>query len=314
MEMVQTILGPLSRSNRISAVAQLPVSTIVAAYRRRLGIDVASYFGNLRELAFLRDEESGLLFFHPMVAGPERFYTELSTRFDWYYRSSKSAFDIARKHIGPTNEVLEIGAGLGFFRDGTHCKSYTGIETNPAAVRNAQSRGLDLLNIDVREFCGKRPESFDVVCSFQVIEHVDDPRSFIAAMVELTRPRGRIIVSAPSADGFWARSRDALNVPPHHVTWWPDKTWHWIKETFGLRTLTLMSNPRDRIFDWSRTLAINGLAKISGIDLHPILDESTEYQRIEQLAEQTAQIIAQGVRADCELPARGHTIVAVFEK
>jgi SAM-dependent methyltransferase len=312
--MVQTIIGPLSGSTRISRVAQLPVSTIVAAYRRRLGIDVASYFGDLRELAFLRDEESGLLFFHPLTPGPEEFYAQLSTRFEWYYQPQKRAFDIAREHINPADDVLEIGAGLGFFHDGTVCKSYTGIETNTAAVRSARGRGLELLSIDARLLSRDRRESFDVVCSFQVLEHVEDPRSLIAAMIELTRPRGRIVISTPSADGFWAHRREVLNVPPHHVTWWPDKTWYWIKEAFGLRTVTLFSNPRERLLEWSLTLAINGLARMRGISLHPILDESPEYQRLRELAEQSAQIIAHGVQSDHEIPARGHTVIAVFEK
>jgi len=314
MDMVQTIIAPLSGSTRVSRVAQLPVSTIVAAYRRRLGIDVASYFGDVRELAFLRDEESGLLFFHPLTPGPEEFYAQLSTRFEWYYKPQKRAFDIARQHINPADDVLEIGAGLGLFHDGTACKSYTGVETNPAAVLSARSRGLELLNIDARVLSRDRRESFDVVCSFQVVEHVEDPRSLIAAMIELTRPRGRIIISTPSADGFWAQSRDVLNVPPHHVTWWPDKTWYWIKETFGLRAVALFSNPRERVLDWTRTLAINGLARMRGIGLHPILDESPEYQSLSELAEQSARIIALGVQSDHEIPARGHTVIAVFEK
>ncbi|MGH7126049.1 MAG: class I SAM-dependent methyltransferase [Stellaceae bacterium] len=314
MDMVQTITGLLSGSTRVSRVAQLPVSTIVAAYRRRLGIDVAAYFGDLRELAFLRDEESGLLFFHPLTPGPEHFYAELSTRFDWYYKPHKRAFDVAREHIKPSDDVLEIGAGLGFFRDGTLCKSYTGIETNTAAVRSARDRGLELASIDIRALARDRPQSFDVVCAFQVIEHVDDPRAFIAAMIELTRARGRIVISTPSADGFWARSRDALNVPPHHVTWWPDQTWYWIRDAFSLRTVTLFSNPRERVLDWSRTLAINGLAKIRGITLQPILDESPGYLQLAELAEQSAQIIAHGVQAESDIPARGHSVIAVFEK
>lgn len=314
METVQTVIGPLSGSTRVSRVGELPVSTVVAAYRRRMGIDVAPYFGGLRELRFLRDEESGLLFFHPLTPGPPEFYAELSTRFDWYYRPEKSAFEIARRHINPADDVLEIGAGAGFFRDGTLCKSYTGIETNPAAVRSARSRGLELLSIDARSLARERRESFDVVCSFQVVEHVRDPRSFVETAIELTRPGGRIVISAPSADGFWAQARNVLNVPPHHVTWWPDRPWYWIKETFGLRRVTLFSNPRERLLDWSRTLAIDGLARLQGISLHPILDESPEYQRLWQLAEQSAQIVAHGVRTDSEIPARGHSVIVVFEK
>lgn len=315
METVQTILGPLSGSARVSRVAVLPVSTIVGAYRRRLGIDVAAYLKDLQELTLLRDDESGLLFFHPPTPGPEGLYAQLSARFDWYHPRHKKEFDLARGHIKASDDVLEIGAGLGLFREDTVCKSYTGIETNTAAVRSARERGVELLNVDVRTLVPEHRGRFDVVCAFQVIEHVEDPRSFIATMSDLTRPGGRIIISTPSADGFLAQSRDVLNVPPHHVTWWPDKTWHWIKDAFGFRAVTLLSNgPREHLLSWSRTLAINGLARMRGVELHPLLDESAAYQQLEQIAEQSAQIIAQGVRADYEIPARGHTVIAVFEK
>src|SRR5689334_24756589 len=109
MDDLQTITGPLSGSTRVSRVAELPVETIVAAYRRRLGIEVAAYFGTLRELTLLQEEDSGLLFFHPLRPGPATFYAELSSRFDWYYKPQKRAFDIARQHIKAGDDVLEIG-------------------------------------------------------------------------------------------------------------------------------------------------------------------------------------------------------------
>jgi SAM-dependent methyltransferase len=315
MTQKETVTGPLSKSPRVTAVASLPVATIVAAYRRRLAIEVAAYFEGVSELALLRDDDSGLLFFHPPTPGPETLYAELSARFDWYHPRAKREFEIARSRIRPTDDVLEIGAGFGFFEVGTVCRSYTGLETNQAAVRAAAQRGLQLLNKDARLLAVERPESFDVVCSFQVLEHVADPLSFLGAAIALTRPGGRIILSTPSADGFIAQSRHVLNVPPHHVTWWPDKTWHWVKEALGLKSLTLLSNgPREQLLDWSRTLAVNGLSQILGVKLHPILDESAAYQRLEWLAEQSAQIIAAGARTDQELPARGHTVIAVFEK
>lgn len=309
------VTGPLSGSPRVTAVSSLPVSVIVAAYRRRLGIEVADYFRGVTELALLRDEDSGLLFFHPPTPGPEALYADLGARFEWYHPRAKREFDIARSHIGPADDVLEIGAGPGYFRAGTVCGSYTGLETNGAAVAAARQSGLALLNMDARELAATRPASFDVVCSFQVIEHVADPRAFLKAAISLTRPGGRIILSTPSADGFVAQSRHVLNVPPHHLTWWPDKTWHWIRDNFGLRSLTLQSNgPREHLLDWSRTLAVNGLARIVGQKLHPILDETPEFQRLEWLADQSAQIIAAGVQTDHELPARGHTVIAIFEK
>jgi SAM-dependent methyltransferase len=250
MDVAPAISSPLSGSANVTFVATLPVSTIVSAYRRRLGIEVAAYFDSVSELTLLQDNDSGLMFFYPPTPGPEALYADLSTRFDWYHPRSKQEFDIARRYIAATDDVLEVGAGPGFFCAGTVCKSYTGLELNKSAVQAARQRGLELQTIDATVLARDRPASFDVVCSFQVVEHVADPRSFIAAMVALTRPGGRIILSTPSADGFIRQSRNVLNVPPHHITWWPDKTWYWIREAFDLRSVFLHANsPREQLFD-----------------------------------------------------------------
>lgn len=41
----------------------------------------------------------------------------------------------------------------------------------------------------------KEPERFDVVCSMEVIEHVDNPTAFLATCAELVKPGGHIFLS-----------------------------------------------------------------------------------------------------------------------
>lgn len=65
---------------------------------------------------------------------------------------------------------------------------------------------------------------YDAVCSFQVLEHVADPRSFLEAAMSCLRPGGLLIVSVPSYDSFLRRAPNlVLNMPPHHVTLWSDR-------------------------------------------------------------------------------------------
>ena len=78
----------------------------------------------------------------------------------------------------PTGRLLEIGCGSGallvdFFRLGYHA---TGLETSVKAIDLAriltQVDGAQIAILD--SFSGLEPASFDLVCSFDVLEHIED--------------------------------------------------------------------------------------------------------------------------------------------
>lgn len=65
-------------------------------------------------------------------------------------------------------------------------------------------------------------EKYDVVCTFQVLEHIHNVREFIQSMIHCTRKGGKIIISVPNNDAFILKcdSIQTLNRPPHHVGLW----------------------------------------------------------------------------------------------
>jgi SAM-dependent methyltransferase len=56
------------------------------------------------------------------------------------------------------------------------------------------------------------PESFDLVCAFDVIEHVDDDAGSVKAMANLVRPGGYFATTVPGQPWMWSR-HDELH---HH--------------------------------------------------------------------------------------------------
>jgi SAM-dependent methyltransferase len=63
--------------------------------------------------------------------------------------------------------------------------------------------------------------TYDVVCAFQVIEHVEAPLPLFAEMVQAARPGGLVIVTVPYLPSAMMRIPNfLLNAPPHHLTWW----------------------------------------------------------------------------------------------
>jgi 2-polyprenyl-3-methyl-5-hydroxy-6-metoxy-1,4-benzoquinol methylase len=90
--------------------------------------------------------------------------------------------------------VAEIGCGHGSLLTLLGERGYRarGVEVSPAAVAFCRSKGLD-----VREGFdfGDEKAAYDVAASFQVIEHVLDPRAFVRRMVELVRPGGLVVIT-----------------------------------------------------------------------------------------------------------------------
>lgn len=66
-------------------------------------------------------------------------------------------------------------------------KYYIGLELNKKAKETAESNGIKVENITVEDYSKKYPETFDVVVSFQVLEHVSDPKGFIEAKIKLLK-------------------------------------------------------------------------------------------------------------------------------
>jgi SAM-dependent methyltransferase len=99
--------------------------------------------------------------------------------------------------------VLEIGCGRGGF--GTRIAArhdYTAVEPDRASWAVASERvhavapGARVLNVAVEGF--DEPGTFDVVCAFEVLEHLEDDATALAHWVRRARPGGTVLLSAPA--------------------------------------------------------------------------------------------------------------------
>jgi SAM-dependent methyltransferase len=115
-------------------------------------------------------------------------------------------------------EVLDAGCGVGYGSAflGESAARVVGVDRDEDAIAyarerygrpNVEFRVGDVLALDVPD------ESFDAVCSFETIEHVDDPEAFAAEMARVLRRGGTFLVSTPRADETTAAPAN----PFHHV-------------------------------------------------------------------------------------------------
>jgi SAM-dependent methyltransferase len=102
--------------------------------------------------------------------------------------------------LEPT-EVLEIGCGQGSF--GARIAErvvYLGVEPDRSSFEVARSRveprGGRVINSTHDEI--PTGSTFDMVCAFEVLEHIEDDRSALASWVPFIRPGGQFVVSVPA--------------------------------------------------------------------------------------------------------------------
>lgn len=113
--------------------------------------------------------------------------------------------------------VLDVGCGTGY---GAHLLSETAssvlaIDNSPDAIeycrQNFIAPNLEFRVVDAASL--NLDQKFDVVLSFQVIEHLPDPEAFLRSLREHTRPGGMVLVTTPNV-----RIPDPVSDNPFHVS------------------------------------------------------------------------------------------------
>ncbi|HEX8639653.1 MAG TPA: class I SAM-dependent methyltransferase [Allosphingosinicella sp.] len=228
-------------------VLTFPVARLAAMYKARFDLDVSPLFAGIDVLRLYRCEATGTEFWRPTeLAGDEQFYRRLSAVARRYYQEWRWEYDLVHPHLGEDSRLLEIGCGRGYFLRSTEGKVgfAKGIEFNREAIANKVTRwAVEATTIE--QAAAAEGASFDLVCSFQVLEHVVDPASFIRGAVAALKPGGTLALSVPNqAHRPFRRRSDPLDLPPHHMNHFTHETLVRTAGVFGLEPISVHTQVR----------------------------------------------------------------------
>lgn len=104
--------------------------------------------------------------------------------------------DIASHGMSAKGTLLEVGCGNGFFLEEARSRGWQnvlGVEPSVDAIAHADPSVRESIVCDIMR-AGLFPrESLDIICLFQVFDHLPDPGAVLDACVEALKPGGRIL-------------------------------------------------------------------------------------------------------------------------
>lgn len=220
----------------------LPTAHVVQLYRDKCGVDVSDELAGAESLELFECERTAYRFWLPEdVAGSSRLYEALSAAWPDYYRTERWEYPLAHRHLSRGERLLEVGCGRGYFLAGAEGdgREGLGLELNRQAIERKVT-SFELRPVTVEELAASDEPAFDSAWSFQVLEHVRDPASFIEGCLACLKPGGLLGLSTPNRECVpMARRQDAFDLPPHHVGHFSPEVYEKIAAHHGLELVAV---------------------------------------------------------------------------
>ena len=124
-----------------------------------------------------------------------------------------------------------------------------GLELNPHAVASAQAKGLQVFNQLVDVHLQTHANYYDLICSFQVVEHIAELKDFFADSIACLKTGGLYAISVPNNECYlFSNDPDhTLNLPPHHINLWEEQSLRNIAPLFGLSVVAVHKEPANKL-------------------------------------------------------------------
>lgn len=144
-----------------------------------------------------------------------------------------------------TNRILDIGTGRGWFLDCAKKRGWQvfGTEFSPTAVEQIKARGIEIHHGEIRSglFDGI---DFDVITSFEVIEHINNPLKEIPIIYGMLRENGLFYCTTPNFNSilrfYFKGDFDIINYP-EHLSYYTRKTINNLLTSNGLKKNKLLT-------------------------------------------------------------------------
>lgn len=165
--------------------------------------------------------------------------------------------------------LLEAGAGFGIFCEEAASTNFfsrvVGIEPNRDLAAVCRARGINVIEKMFEDVQPEEVGTLDVICSFEVFEHLLEPRLFLDKCRSLLREGGLLILTCPNGRGFdlgiLGTLSDTYNF--EHLNYFNPRSLSRLLESCGFKVLETRT-PGKLDVDLVRKAVLGGQLDISG--------------------------------------------------
>ena len=217
---------PLCGCRTSVVIESIPYESIWAELERQLGlatpVELRRRFTPAPDASLFACSTCGLEYFSPHNQGDAAFYAFLTSAEAGYYTNRRWEYSVAEKLLHGSDSLLDIGCGDGAFlkQVARRVGRAVGVDQNPEGIRELAEAGIEARCTDLSAFAAENAASFNVVCAFQLLEHLPRVDAFAEAARRCVAPGGLLLVSVPNNDRPRLNPLDPLDCPPHHVSRW----------------------------------------------------------------------------------------------
>lgn len=136
--------------------------------------------------------------------------------------------------------LLDVGCGVGRFcrAAASHGWAVSGIDVSARAIEIGAPTAPFPMRVAKVEELVSAGERYDVVTSFEVVEHLADPLAFLQNLRALLRERGEVFLTVPHWEHPEVQSSTRADwVPPVHLTFFTAAALAALVERAGLRVI-----------------------------------------------------------------------------
>ncbi len=202
-------------------------------------------------------QNCGFVFADPFIAGDHEFYNLLPHSVGEGPENWKWEFDITYKKIAALAignsglKLLEIGASTGDFikrvANLISKKNILCLEHSEIGVNSITKAGIEAHSWSFHELRSKEEFSkkFDIICLFQVLEHIDKLDETFKTFNSIVSPNGHLFIGVPNGRKIkFNELNDALlDMPPNHIGRYNKGTFEFLGNKYGWKIEEISVEP-----------------------------------------------------------------------
>lgn len=141
-------------------------------------------------------------------------------------------------HTNLSAHILEVGSGLGYFTYSLQKFGFVntrGLDISSEAVNTAKTTfGNYYVCDDIYQYAERNKNKYDVIILTEVIEHIEEPISFLKTLSSLLNSNGTILMTTPNKSSFPSKANWCTDKPPVHCWWFSEDSFQYIAQKISM--------------------------------------------------------------------------------